>query len=328
MKPSFGSTDGAAADARFWNPGGVALDVAGTRYIADTRNHTVRKISAAGVVSTLAGTPGRAGSVDGLGPAAQFDSPGAVAVDAAGNVYVADTGNATVRRITPGGMVSTVLGSAGAIGNVEGTGAAARLSRPAALALDAAGNLYIADEDNDVIYKATPAAVMSTVAGTRIDIRDRNGRRTGRETLDGTGKAAHFFSPAGVVVDAGGTLFVAERLGKSVRKIAPGGVVTTFAGAPLAGSEDGVGTAARFNSPVAIAIDATGNLFVADWGNQAIRKITPAAVVTTYAGSGGIAGRSARPGALPGQVGLVAAIATSAKGLVFIDGDGVFSIEP
>ena len=328
-RPSFGSTDGAVADARFWSPARIALDAAGNRYVADTRNHTVRKIAVSGIVSTLAGMPGRAGSADGLGQAAQFDRPEGLAVDAAGNVYVADTGNATVRRITPAGLVSTFLGTPRVTGDAAGSGAAARLSQPVALALDAAGNLYVADADNDVIYKATPAAVMSVLAGTRIDIRDRNGRRAGRETLDGIGAAAHFFSPVGVAVDAGGAVFVVESLGLTVRRIAPGAVVTTFAGAPgVAGAQDGVGAAARFALPADIAIDTAGNLFVADWGNRAIRKITQAAVVTTYAGSSTNPDPIAKPGLLPGQVGQVSGLAAGGRGLVFINGDGVFSIEP
>ena len=148
---SQGSTDGTGAAARFINPSSVAVDAAGTVYVADQSNHTIRRITAAGVVSTLAGLAGSQGSADGTGAAARFYYPGGVAVDAAGTVYVADQNNHTVRRITAAGAVSTLAGLAGSQGSADGTGAAARFRTPSGVAVDAAGAVYVADQNNHTI---------------------------------------------------------------------------------------------------------------------------------------------------------------------------------
>ena len=161
-----GSADGTGAAARFTNPEGTAVDGAGNVYVADTFNDTIRKITPAGVVTTLAGTAGQGGSADGTGAAARFAFPTGVAVDGAGNVYVADTDNDTIRKITPAGVVTTLAGTAGQSGSADGTGAAARFNSPFGLAVDGAGNIYVADEDNDAIREITPAGVVSTLAGT------------------------------------------------------------------------------------------------------------------------------------------------------------------
>ena len=143
-----GSTD---VPARFAGPSGVAVDAAGTVYVADTNNQTIRKITVAGVVSTLAGTAGTSGSADGTGAAARFAGPFGVAVDAAGTVYVADTNNQTIRKITVAGVVSTLAGTAGTSGSADGTGAAARFYLPSGVAVDAAGTVYVVDTNNQTI---------------------------------------------------------------------------------------------------------------------------------------------------------------------------------
>ena len=160
-----GSADGPGAAASFNSPFGVATDSAGNVYVGDTANHTIRKITPAGVVSTLAGAAGVPGSTDGTGAAARFDSPRGVATDSAGNVYVADTFNHTIRKISPAGVVSTLAGSAGVTGSADGTGAAAHFRFPFGVASDSAGNVYVGDNANHTIRKITPAGVVSTVAG-------------------------------------------------------------------------------------------------------------------------------------------------------------------
>ncbi|MDG1409691.1 MAG: hypothetical protein P8Q52_03015, partial [Acidimicrobiales bacterium] len=161
-----GSADGTGADARFNYPKGVAVDGDGNLYVADSNNHTVRKITLAGEVTTLAGTAGSSGSVDGTGADARFNYPHEVAVDGDGNLYVADTSNHTIRKITPAGVVTTLAGTAGSSGSADGTGADARFTSPNGVAVDGDGNVYVADTYNYTVRKVTPAGVVTTLAGT------------------------------------------------------------------------------------------------------------------------------------------------------------------
>ncbi|MEO5881893.1 MAG: SMP-30/gluconolactonase/LRE family protein [Caldimonas sp.] len=269
-----GTADGTGSAARFNVPRGLAVDSAGNVYVADTFNETIRKITPAGVVSTLAGLAGIGGSVDGTGSAARFSAPYSVAVDAAGTLYVADTSNQTIRRITPAGVVTTLAGLAGSAGFVDGTGNAARFTNPRGVAVDTAGNIYVADSGTQTIRRITPAGTVSTLAGLAPVV----------GSADGTGSAARFADPRGIAVDAADNVYIGDTGNRTVRKITPAGVVTTLAGlANNAGNVDGTGSAARFASPRGTAVDAAGNVYVADFNNESIRKITPAGVVTTFA---------------------------------------------
>ena len=271
---SRGSADGTGSAARFFAPQGIAVDAADNVYVGDTANFTVRKITPAGVVSTLAGSAGSSGSTDAAGSAARFAAPQGIAVDAAGTVYVADASNFTIRSISPAGVVSTFAGSAGSPGSADGTGAAAQFFNPTSVAVDAAGNVYVTDFSNHTIRKIAPAGIVTTLAGSVGNL----------GSSDGTGSAARFSNPRGVAVDAAGNVYVADYNNNTIRKITPAGVVTTMAGtASIPGSVDGTGSAARFRFPRDVAVDAGGNVFVADTDNDSIRKITPAGVVTTFA---------------------------------------------
>jgi NHL repeat len=276
-----GGTDGAGGAARFNQPAGMAVDGAGNVYVADTANATIRKVVLAGDVTTLAGAAGMPGSANGAVAVARFSEPGDIAVDGAGNVYVADTANATIRKITAAGVVTTLAGAAGQPGEMDGTGDAARFSSPTGVAVDTTGNLYVVDQDNHAIRKVTPAGEVTTFAGRLEEF----------GIADGVGTAARFSTPSGIAIDAAGNLYVADTNNHTIRKITAAGVVTTLAGTPsTVGSADGAGAAAQFSSPVAVAVDGSGNVYVADTGNATIRKVTPAGVTTTIAGTAGVVG--------------------------------------
>jgi len=270
---STGYADGQGNQARFTSPNGVAVDSVGNIYVADSGNNAIRKITATGVVTIFAGDiAGAVGATNGQGSLARFNSPSSIAIDAADNLYVADSGNSQIRRITPTGLVSLFAGSPTADpGSANGPALSATFNLPEGVALDAAGNLYIADTGNHRIRKIA-AGVVSTLAGST------------QGYVDATGTAAGFFGPTSVAVDSVGNVYVADRSNHVVRKITPAGAVTTFAGS-VSGTSDGVGGAARFNLPSGVAVDAADNVFVGDSGNHRLRKITPAAVVTTVAGS-------------------------------------------
>ena len=220
------------------------------------------------MVTTLAGSS--SGYMDGTGTAAKFNQPTGVAVDSSGNVYVADSNNHRIRKIDPAGVVTTLAGSSS--GDADGTGTAARFNLPNSVAVDSSGNVYVADFNNNRIRKIDSAGVVTTLAGSTSGY------------MDGTGTAAKFSGPSGVAVDSSGNVYVADYNNHRIRKIDPTGVVTTFAGSS-SGYMDGTGTAAQFNNPRGVAVDSSGNLYVADYNNNRIRKIDPAGVVTTFAGS-------------------------------------------
>jgi hypothetical protein len=273
-----GSANGTGSIARFKSPFGIAVDSAGVVYVADTYNHMIRKITPEGAVSTLAGSPGQSGSADGAGSAARFNNPFAVAVDGAGNLYVADSENHTIRKITSAGEVTTLAGSPGLVGSANGTGSVARFYRPQGIATDAHGNIYVANTGHSTIRKITPTGTVTLLAGIA-------GWCAGD---DGIGDSASFCAPTGLVVDSGGNIYVADRDNYTIRKIAPGAVVSTVAGlARYNGSNNGVGNMARFDNPWGVAADMMGTLYVTDANNHTVRKITPAAVVSTFAGSAG-----------------------------------------
>lgn len=283
-----GYADGPGNTARFAGPYGIAVDSKGNVYVADTG--TIRKVSAEGMVTTVAGLAGSSGSAGGTGSTARFNLPHGVAVDSVGNVYVADDGNATIRKISPSGVVTTMAGKAGMAGFADGWGSATRFGSPGpgdpgprGVAVDLATNVYVADNNNHAIRMVSAAGWVTTLAG--------KGGIMGDGSADGIGSAALFFEPAGVAVDGTQNVYVADTLNFTIRKIGPGGVVSTVAGkAGSSGSTDGTGSAARFNQPSSVAVDSNGNIFVADTLNNTIRKITLDRVVTTLAGRAGIKG--------------------------------------
>lgn len=270
-----GTVDGTGAAARFKRPEGIAFDGAGNLYVTDLDAHVVRKVSSGGAVTTFAGTADSTGSTDATGALARFNKPSGVAVDSAGNVFVTDSANHTIRRITPAGVVTTFAGTAGASGFLDAAGAGARFNRPGGIVIDAADNLYVADRMNHRIRKVTPAGDVSTLAGSGA---------TG--ATNGTGVAAQFNQPWGLTL-AGGVLYVADTWNNQVRAVTlPAAVTSTLAGGLTSGEADGVGADARFRQPTGIAADAAGDLYVSDMLTGTIRKVAADGTVVTFAGRG------------------------------------------
>ena len=324
-----GSADGTGGGATFNNPNGVVMDPAGNTYVTDTSNNTLRMVTPAGVVTTLAGTAGQVGSSDGTGSAAAFNAPLGLAMDPAGNLYLADSGNNTIRKITPtplpgGGVsypVTTLAGTAGTTGSSDGTGPAARFHTPVGVAVDAVGNIYVSDGNNNAIRMITPAGVVTTVAGATLP-----------GSNDGAGAAASFRGPSGLAFDPVGHLFVVDSGNSTLRKItittAPTYTVSTLAGvAQTTGSMDGPGLQALFNEPTGLDVDADGNLYVADSGNNTIRMITPAGLVSTVVGTAGMAGTTLGP--LPGSLAGCNWVKVDpvTGGLVFSSGNGILLVK-
>ena len=273
-----GSKNGAANAANFSSPSGIAVDAKGNLYVADTSSNLIRKITPTGSVSTFAGSGAR-GAQNGKATDASFSYPFGVAVDPSGNVFVADAENNLIRKITPVGVVSTLAGSEtkSANGAVDGKATAARFVGPLSIALDASGNVYVADTAGHLIRKVTPAGVVSTLAGSGAV-----------GATNGVGNAASFNFPQGIVVDPIGNIYVADAGNNLIRKITKDGLVSTLAGSGAQGAANGMGTDASFKGPSGLALDLAGNIYVSDSLNQLIRKVTPAGVVSTVAGSGAI----------------------------------------
>lgn len=248
--------------ACFNKPVGLAVDKGGNVFVADKLNHSIRKVTQYGVVDTIAGS-GKPDFADGEGGAARFNEPHGVAVDESGNVYVADSKNNRIRKITASGNVTTLAGS-GIGGNADGQGKEASFNGPNSVAIDGSGNVYVGDRGNNRIRKISPNGTVTTLAGSGKP-----------EFADGPGKEASFNQPCGIAVDGIGTVYVADTFNNRIRKIGPSGYVTTLVGSGNPGSEDGYGSAASFNKPYAIAVDAGGAVYVADQLNHKIRKIFP-----------------------------------------------------
>lgn len=356
-----GASNGSGPQAQFNNPQGIALDATGNMYVADSNNNLIRRIGPDGTVSTIAGTPGAVGSADGPAAGATFDDPTGVATDAAGNIYISDQRNYTIRKIDTSGRVSTLAGSPGNSAEQDGQGSAARFLSPTSIAAAADGSVYVADTDtvnNQVFIRLiSSAAVVRTLtvvanlafgglavdrlgnlyaafdfsvvaisasglvsviatpvfgAGLTVDAAGNfylsgsnsittvtpNGQVGGLNILPATVPPQPLFnSPSDLALDGAGNVYVADTANDVIRKITPSRVVTTLAGAPTqAGSGDGTGSAARFRSPQSIVSDGSGTLYVADQGNQTIRKITGDGTVTTLAGSPGYPGFADGPG--------------------------------
>jgi uncharacterized protein (TIGR03437 family) len=262
-------------------PTGLALDSPGNLYVADTFG-AIRKITPGGAISTVAGSYSAMGFGGDGGPAAQalFLSPAGVAVDSAGNIYVTDLGNNRVREINTSGIINTIAG--GGTGNANGVAATSvALSAPAGIAVDAAGNVYFSEGglNSSRVRKVTPGGTISLIAG--------NGTM-GYSGDGGQATSASLNTPAGVAVDSSGNIYIADGGNQRIRKVTPAGIISTAAGNGTLGfsGDGGSATSAALNSPTGVAVDAAGNLYIADPGNERIRLVTPSGVISTIAGNG------------------------------------------
>jgi PKD repeat protein len=264
--------------------GGAAGDSAGSVYVADYLNQRVRKITSAGTITTFAGngTPGSSGD-GGQATSAQLSGPAEVAVAANGDVYIATETGQRVRKVTAAGTITTFAGNGtpGFSGD-GGQATSAQLNRPFGIALDSAGNLYIAEFANNRVRKVTPAGTITTFAG--------NGT-AGSSGDGGQATSAQLSGPVGVAVDATGSVYIADYTNNRIRKVTATGTITTIAGTGTAGSsgDGGPATSAQLNQPIGVAVDRAGNVYVADRGNRRLRKIDTNGTITTIAGPGAAA---------------------------------------
>lgn len=252
-----GFSEGNGDEAKFNQPRGIAIDTDGNIYVADSDNDRIRKITANGDVTTLAGLT--KGFSDGIGSDARFNSPGDIATDLQGNVYVVDGGNHKIRKITPSGDVTTLAGSTK--GFADATGADAQFHFPEGIAVDKEGNVYVADKGNHKIRKITPDGAVTTLAGTT------------KGFMEGAGDVAQFDTPFKIAVDTNGNVYVTDYFNNKIRKITQSGEVSTLAGSTK-GFADGIGSTAQFSAPRGVAVNASGDVLVGDAGNYRLRKIT------------------------------------------------------
>ncbi|HEX3877472.1 MAG TPA: hypothetical protein VHW24_10830, partial [Bryobacteraceae bacterium] len=274
---SYSGDGGTATSALLFAPQAVAADPAGNLYIVDTDNDVVREVSK-GVITTIAGNGTSGSSGDGgAATSATVNTPQGIAIDSSGNIYISDTANARVRKIS-NGTISTVAGNGTASYSGDGGSATgASLNTPVGLALDKAGNLYIADEGNNAVRMVTPGGTISTIAG----------RGTQGYSGDGSAAtAAQLNGPQGVAVDSAGNVYIADTLNDVIRQVNSKGVIVTIAGSGFPGysGDGGPASASQLGGPRSIAIDAAGSLYVSDGGTR-IRKIT-GGIISTVAGSG------------------------------------------
>ena len=309
----FGDADGTGTNANFHLPQGVAVDSVGNVYVGDSDNRTVRKITLGGVVSTLAGPDGSYGSADGPAAAARFDEPYGVALDSQTNLYVADTFNDTIRKISPAGDVTTLAGLAWTAGDSNGIGSEALFDNPTGITVDGAGNLYVADNQNSTVRMIVP------VGGSNWSVSTLAGTPGVNSFSNGPAAAALFNHPYGIAVDALANIYVTD-FGNQVVRLISAGAVSTYAGNPGdSGFANGTGTQALFDNPAGLAIDGAGNLYVADSGNNVVRKIAPGGVTSTIAGEEGVTGSANGPlGLLNAPLGL----AVDASNNVFVADSG------
>lgn len=255
---TFGTANGTGSAAQFIAPSGVAVGPNGDIYVADSAG-LIRVITPAGTVSTLAGANASSFADSPTGSLARFYNPQGIAVDGTGTVYVADTGNNRIRKVSSAGAVTTLAGSTE--GFAEGTGSAARFNSPSDVTVSSSGTVYVTDWVNQRIRSISPAGAVTTFAGS-----------SAAGSIDGTGASAQFFYPISLAIATDGSLYSGDERG-AIRKITPGAVVTTIAGNAGSGFADGPAAQAKFDYPYGLTVDGSGTIYIADSENNRIRKV-------------------------------------------------------
>lgn len=268
-----GFADGNGVNAQFKYPQGISIDKFGNIYVADRYNNRVRKVTPSGEVTTIAGNVS-SGFINGTGTGATFNQPADVAVDASGNLYVTEIGNHSVRKITAAGLVTTLAGT-GTAGYLNGTASTAKFNIPFSIQVDRSNNIYVADRYNHRIRMISAVGEVTTYVGSGIT--------TG---INAQGESASFNNPVGVSIDENSVMYVGDYGNNLVRRVGTQKYVTTLAGCFCGGTDDEDGILAGFKNPFGLAVDKNGDVFVADYNSNRIRRITPDGNVSTLAGSG------------------------------------------
>jgi sugar lactone lactonase YvrE len=301
---------GSATSAQLYNPSGVAIDSTGNLFIADTENHRVRKVSSSGVITTVAGG-GEYGPYSGPATSARLYNPSGVAIDSAGNLFIADTGNYSIRKVSTSGIITTIAGNgSGGYSGDDGSATSAQLNSPAGVAVDSVGNIFIADKYNNRIRKVS-SGIITTVVGNGTE---------GFSGDNGPATSAQLFNPNGVAIDSAGNLFIVDTRNNRIRKVSSSGIITTIAGGGdnrLLG-DGGPATLASLSWPNGAAVDSAGAIFIADSLGRSIRKVSSLGIITTVAGNGteGFSGDGGP--ATSAQLAQPSGVAVDSTGAIFI----------
>ena len=319
--PSYSGDNGPATSAELNQPYSVLADGSGNFYIADYSNSAVRKVTPAGIISTIAGngTAGYSGD-DGPATSAELSGPAGLALDSSGNLYIGDRGNNTVRKVTPAGIISTVAGNgtAGYSGD-DGPATSAELNAPYGLAFDAGGNLYIAEYSNQTVRKVTPAGTITTIAG--------NGT-AGYTGDNGPATSATLNGPDDIAFDLSGNLYINDDLNSRIRMVNPSGTITTVVGngGTPGNGDGGPAISATLGQPHGVTVDANGFLYIADTFDQSIRRVDQFGTITTVVGNGGAPGIGDGGPAFDAELNLPTKVSVDAVGNYYIADLGNYRI--
>jgi trimeric autotransporter adhesin len=277
----YGGDGGPATSANLSLPNGLAVDSSGNLFIADSKINCIRKMSSSGIITTVAGNVSSGYSGDGgQATSAQLNFPMGVAVDSSGNLFIADFLNNCIRKVSSSGIITTIAGNgvAGFSGD-GGPASSSQLKNPSSVAIDSNGNILVSDNGNQRIREISTSGIITTIAG--------NGS-SGFSGDGGQASSAQLYNPVGIAPDSAGNLFIGDNSNNRIRKVDSSGIITTVAGNGSLGysGDGGPATSAKINQPTGVSVDSTGNLFIADYGNGRIRKVSLTGIITTVAGNG------------------------------------------